>query len=183
VNLPNKLTISRIILTVIFLFLVFGHGLFYKIAALAVFLAAALTDLLDGCLARSRNMITDFGRLMDPIADKVLTLSAFFAFIEMRLIPAWMVIIIVLRELVITGLRISALTNKVVLPAEEGGKHKTVSQMAAIVIILFSLILEAAGISPAFLETAIYLVMLVTVALTIVSGGAFLYKNRALFKG
>lgn len=180
-NLPNKLTISRIILTFVFLLFLFGHGPAYKIAALFVFLLAALTDLLDGYLARSRNMITYFGRLMDPIADKILTLSAFFAFIEMELIPAWMVIIIVLRELIITGLRVLALTKKVVLPAEEGGKHKTVSQMSAIIIILISLIMKDAGFSPSFLETVIYAAMLVTVAFTLASGSTFFYKNRALF--
>ncbi|MCX5715560.1 MAG: CDP-diacylglycerol--glycerol-3-phosphate 3-phosphatidyltransferase [Candidatus Omnitrophica bacterium] len=181
-NLPNKLTVSRIILTAVFLLFLFGHGPAYKAAALFIFLLAALTDLLDGYLARTRNVITDFGRLMDPIADKVLTLSAFFAFIEMELIPAWMVIIIVMRELVITGLRILALTKKVVLPAEEGGKHKTVSQMFAIIIILVSLIMKDAGFNPSFMETVIYIAMLITVAFTLISGSTFFYRNRAVFK-
>jgi CDP-diacylglycerol--glycerol-3-phosphate 3-phosphatidyltransferase len=119
---------------------------------------------------------------MDPVADKVLTLSAFFAFIEMRLIPAWMVVVIVLRELIITGLRLLALTNKVVLPAEEGGKHKTVSQMTAIIIILSSLIMEELGFSVSCLEAVIYTAMLVTVALTLISGLSFFYKNRTVFK-
>lgn len=189
-NLPNKLTILRILLTFVFMFLLFSRGAAAKIAALAVFLAAALTDLFDGYLARKRNMITDFGKLMDPIADKILVLSAFFAFIELELVPAWMVVLIVLRELVVTGIRLLALTKKVVLPAQEGGKHKTVSQMAAIFIILIFMILKEVGtglpglwtpVVEAHFKNLIFIIMLITTALTLISGGAFLYRNRTLF--
>lgn len=168
----------------------FGHGLTAKIMALLVFLAASLTDLCDGYFARRYNTITDFGKFMDPVADKILVLAAFFAFIELRLVPAWMVIIIVLREFVVTGLRILALTKNIVLPAQEGGKHKTISQMAAIFIILISLALKEIGIkinslwSPAienYFRNIIFLVMFIAIALTLISGSAFLYKNRSLF--
>lgn len=191
-NLPNRLTIWRIFLTVIFILVLFSHGLLAKICALVVFLIASLTDLYDGYLARKYHMITDFGKFMDPIADKILILSAFFAFIELELVPAWMVVIIVLRELIITGLRSMALMKKIVLPADEGGKNKTVSQMVAVFTILIFLVLKEAAIkfpsiwSPQveiYFKNVIFIVMLIATAFTIISGSAFLYKNRALFKG
>ena len=178
-NLPNKLTVSRIFLTFMFMLFLFSDGLTARILALAVFLTASLTDLWDGYLARKYNMITDFGKFMDPIADKILTLSAFFAFIQLGLVPAWMVVIIVFREFIVTGLRLFALTKKRVLPAEEGGKHKTVSQMTAIFLILAFLIFKEIGLKvPGFWIPA---VMLVTTALTLISGASFLYRNRAIF--
>ncbi len=189
-NLPNKLTMLRIILTFVFMLLLFSHGVLAKSAALIIFVAACVTDLYDGYIARRRNMITDFGKFMDPIADKILVLSAFFAFIEMNLIPAWMVLVIVLREFVVTGIRFLALTKKMVLPAEEGGKHKTVSQMAAIFIILLFLIfreicMEIPGYWVPAIENsfkdAIFILMIFVTALTLISGAAFLYKNRSLF--
>lgn len=167
----------------------FNHGLTAKIMSLVVFLIASFTDLYDGYLARKHNMITDFGKFMDPIADKILILSAFFAFIELELVPAWMVLIIVLREFIVTGLRLLALTKNIVLPAQEGGKHKTVSQMTAIFIILISLVLKEIGmkfpfLSSAVVETyfrnAIFVVMFITTALTLISGSSFLWRNRSL---
>jgi CDP-diacylglycerol---glycerol-3-phosphate 3-phosphatidyltransferase len=190
-NLPNKLTISRIFLTFVFMLFLFGHGLVAKVFALLVFLAASLTDFSDGYLARKYNMITDFGKLMDPIADKILVLSVFLAFIELELVPAWMVAIIVLRELTITGLRLLALTKKVVLPANEGGKHKTASQMTAIFVILLSLILKEIGMkfpllwtssTEIYFRSAVYILMFITTALTLISGSCFLYRNRTLFR-
>ena len=158
--------------------------------ALFTFLIACATDLYDGYLARRNNMITDFGKFMDPIADKVLVLSAFFAFIELSLIPAWMVVMIVSREFVVTGIRFLALTKKMVLPAQEGGKHKTVSQMAAIFIILIFLIFKEICVKipgywfPAVesvFKNAIFILMIIVTTLTLISGVAFLYKNRSLF--
>lgn len=180
-NLPNKLTISRIVLTFLFMLLLFSHGLTVKIMALFTFLAASLTDLCDGYFARKYNAVTEFGKFMDPIADKILVLAAFFAFIELELVPAWMVVVIVLRELIITGMRLFALTKNIVLPAQEGGKHKTASQMIAILVILVSLILKEVGIR--FPAEAIYILMLITTALTLISGSSFLYRNRAVFRG
>lgn len=190
-NTPNKLTIARIVLTFIFMLFLFIQGLAAKITALVLFLLASLTDLIDGRIARRYNMITDFGRFMDPIADKILVLSAFLAFIELELVPAWMVVLIVLREFVVTGLRLLALTKRKVLPARGGGKHKTASQITAIIIILLSLILKEVGLYfPSFwtitieqcFRNAIFIVMLITTAFTLISGGRFLYKNRDMFK-
>ena len=132
-NLANKLTISRIVLAGIFILFLFIRGPGAKFMALAIFMAACITDYYDGYIARKANSITSFGKLMDPIADKILVLGAFLAFVQMNIIPAWMVIIIITREFMITGIRILALSQKKVLAAESGGKHKTVSQMVAVI--------------------------------------------------
>ncbi|MGB3112317.1 MAG: CDP-diacylglycerol--glycerol-3-phosphate 3-phosphatidyltransferase, partial [Candidatus Omnitrophota bacterium] len=104
-NLPNKITLIRIALVFIFMLFLFMKGLTFKILALATFMLAAFSDYLDGFIAKRYGIVSDFGKLMDPIADKILTLAAFLAFVEMKLIPAWMVVIILMRELIITGIR------------------------------------------------------------------------------
>lgn len=189
-NLPNKLTIARIILAFVFILLLFMHGLGSKIAAFAVFLLASITDLLDGYLAKKNNQITDFGRLMDPIADKILILSAFLAFVELGLVPAWMVVIILFREMAVTGLRILALNKGKVIAADSGGKHKAVSQVAAILAILLLLIFREAGPmtaafwsvrTEAIYKDSIYALMLITVVLTLISGVSYLIKNREVY--
>jgi len=189
-NLPNKLTIARIFLAFAFIFFLFIHGLGAKIAAFAIFLLASLTDLLDGYLAKKNNQITDFGRLMDPIADKILILSAFLAFVELGLVPAWMVVIILFREVAVTGLRALALSKGRVVPADSGGKHKTVSQVVAILAILLLIIFKAAGPAAsafwsakteAIYKDSIYVLMLITVALTLISGISYLVKNREVY--
>jgi len=178
-NLPNKITIARILLTFIFMFFLFSKGLVFKMLALATFLVASASDFLDGYLARKRNMITDFGRLMDPIADKVLVLAAFLAFVELRLVPAWMVVLIISRELIITGVRIMASTKGSVLSASLAGKHKTVSQILAIFAILCYLILREIGVR--IPEYWIILLMFVTVVLTMASGVFYLIRNKNIF--
>src|SRR5882762_7549558 len=128
-NLPNKLTISRFILTIAFLAVIFSQSRYHETISLILFGAASLTDYFDGKIARDRKLITNFGVLMDPLADKILVCSAFIAFVGINWIPAWMVVIIVARELAITGLRLLAASKNVVLAAEGYGKHKTVSQI------------------------------------------------------
>lgn len=188
-NLPNKITIGRIILTFVFMILLFSGGVLYKIFALIVFVLAALSDLLDGYLAKRNNDVTDFGKLMDPIADKILVLAAFLAFVEMQLVPAWMVVIIIFRELAITGLRILALAKKEILPASMEGKHKTVSQMVSIFTILVFIVVREMGIrffdiwgvkAEHWFKNMIFLLMLITVALTLISGVSYLWKNRKI---
>ena len=178
------------VLTVVFLFLLFAHGTLAKVSALFTFLLASLTDFLDGFLAKKNNEITDFGKLMDPIADKILVLSAFLAFVELKIVPAWMIIIIIFREVAITGLRGLAFTKGKVIPADDGGKHKTISQMAAIFIILLFLIFKDAGTTTfefwnnnteIFYRDSIFVVMIVTVLLTLISGTAYLVKNREVY--
>ncbi len=185
-NLPNKITLSRIGLAFIFMFFLFCRGIVAKYLALFTFILASLTDLIDGRIARKRNLENDFGRLMDPIADKILILAAFLAFVEMKIIPAWMAIIIIFRELVITGLRVIAAGRGVILSASLAGKHKTVSQMVTIISILLFLIIRASAQelwSPLwelwFKRGAFYL-MLITVVLTLISGISYIVKNRKL---
>lgn len=189
-NLPNKLTLSRIVLTVIFLFFLFAYGVAYKIAALAIFTIAAFTDFLDGHIAKKYGLVSDFGRFMDPIADKVLTLSAFLAFVEMGFVPAWMVIIIIFREFIITGIRLMALRKKRVIEATLAGKHKTASQMFAIFSILIFIILREVGYtlefwtpkSEYYFEMTIFYMVFITVVLTLISGASFFIRNRDILE-
>ena len=140
-NLANKITIARIVLTFVFIY-IFPKGFIFKVAGFFVFSLAAVSDLLDGWVAKHKNQITDFGKILDPIADKILVLSAFLIFLQMQLIDAWMVIVIISRELGITGLRLFALSKGKVLAAEKAGKHKTVSQMVSIFMIMGFVILK-----------------------------------------
>jgi len=204
VNLPNKLTVSRLVLTVLFLWAMFSRSPVNDTLALVFFCAAGLTDFLDGRIARSRNLITNFGVLMDPLADKILTCSAFIALVERHMqnvpdavitignlslrpkVEAWMVVIIVARELAITGLRLLAASKNVVLAAERYGKHKTISQIVAIIALL---VLESyvewwpwlQGLfkpwAPAFTMLALWL----TVVLTATSGLLYLWRNRRIY--
>lgn len=189
-NLPNKLTVLRIALVFVFIPLLFIHGLAAKVGAFLVFLAASLTDMLDGYIAKKNNQITDFGRLMDPIADKILILSAFLAFVELDLVPAWMVVIIIFREVTVTGLRILALGQGKVISADSGGRHKTVSQVLVVLAILLLIIFREAGPSMAGLwsdrvefvyKETIFVLMLITVVLTLISGISYLIKNREVY--
>ncbi|MCQ9207966.1 MAG: CDP-diacylglycerol--glycerol-3-phosphate 3-phosphatidyltransferase [Omnitrophica bacterium] len=183
-NLANKITLSRIGLTFVFMFFLFSQGLVAKYLALITFVFASLTDLLDGHIARKRKTENDFGRLMDPIADKILVLAAFLAFVEMKIIPAWMVIIIIFRELVITGLRIIAATRGKVLSASLAGKHKTVSQMVAIISILIFLIIKESAqglwgpVWELWFERSVFYLMLVTVIFTLISGLSYIIRNK-----
>lgn len=190
-NLPNKLTLLRILLTFVFMLFLFSGGLAAKIAALIVFSVAALTDLLDGMIAKSRNLITNFGKIMDPIADKILVLAAFLSFIQLQLIPAWMVIAIIARESLITSLRLFALSRAVVIAASPGGKQKTVSQIAAIFVILLSLIFKEVMKQyfpgqPSYdkvIGSIVYWAMFSTVVLTLISGLSYMWAHRHLFLG
>jgi|ERR1035437_8955604 CDP-diacylglycerol--glycerol-3-phosphate 3-phosphatidyltransferase len=195
-NLPNKLTVSRFVLTVVFLWALFWPWPipFRNTFALFFFCLAGVTDFLDGRIARSRNLITNFGILMDPLADKIMTCSAFIAFVEStHLHPgapvkmaAWMVVVIVARELTITGLRLLAASKNIVLAAERYGKHKTISQIVTIIALLVVDACEEwpvawknlfAPWTPLFAEIMLWL----TVGLTALSGIIYLWRNRALY--
>ena len=189
-NISNKLTVLRIILAFVFMAFLFTEGLIFKIIAFLIFCFASFTDFFDGWLARKRNEITDLGKLLDPIADKVLVLAAFLSFVEMHLIWAWMVVIIIIRELLITGLRILAITRGRVLEAGAAGKHKTVSQMLTIFFVLIVLIVREIGVQQDFwsanIENAvncgIIVLMCITVALTVGSGFSYLWLNRKIIR-
>ncbi len=196
-NLPNKLTVSRFGFTAAFLAAFFAESLPYnKTWALLFFCLGGFTDFLDGEIARRRNLITNFGILMDPLADKILVCSAFIAFVEARpygvpLVEAWMVVVIVGRELAITGLRMLAASKNLVLAAEGLGKHKTVSQIAAIISILvlvahpeWGALGRPFGVVVAGHPWVWWLAGFakwLAVALTIFSGGMYLWRNRAVY--
>lgn len=186
-NLPNKLTISRIILTFIFMFFLFSRGVCAKSLALVTFALASFTDYYDGYLARKTGQITNLGKILDPIADKVLTLAAFLVFVELGLIEAWMVVIIIMRELFVTGVRLVAVGKGIVLAAEQGGKHKTVFQVVAIFLILIFIVIKEAAIgiwtpgSELWFRRVIFYVMLVVVTLTLTSALSFIRKNNRVF--
>jgi CDP-diacylglycerol--glycerol-3-phosphate 3-phosphatidyltransferase len=185
-TLPTKLTLSRILLTFVLMWLVFVPGWAPKVWALACFLAASLTDWLDGYLARRWRQITPLGILLDPIADKVLVLGSFLAFVQLRLVPAWMVLVILLRELLITGVRLYAVGRHIVIPAAAEGKHKAVSQMVAIFLVLVLLLLQerlgpesASGVL-AWMPQLILGAMWIAVVLTVISGVSFFWRNRSV---
>lgn len=189
-NLPNKLTVLRIVLAAAFLLFLFSKGITSKVIALFIFLLASFTDFLDGFLAKRANQITDFGKLMDPIADKILVLAAMLAFVEMGIIAGWMVVAIVFREIVITGLRVLALNKGKVMPSDSGGKHKTVWQIFAIFFILVFIIFKEGGTRyfgfwnssvELFYRDMIFLLMFVTVVFTLSSGVSYLIKNRDVY--
>lgn len=191
-NLPNKLTVSRFGLTAAFLVAFFCERIPYnETAALVLFCLGGITDFLDGEIARRRKLITNFGILMDPLADKILVCSAFIAFVERGLVEAWMVVIIVGRELAITGLRLLAASQNRVLAAESFGKHKTISQITTVIATLvlvshaqwgafgtlFTFPINGKAWAWWFTEIAKWL----TVVLTVFSGAMYLWRNRALY--
>ena len=184
-NLPNRLTLARLAFTAFFVLCFTLDFPFRFTVAFFIFLVAALTDMLDGIIARRWNLITDFGKLMDPLADKILTASAFICLIGFQAIPAWAVILIISREFLITGLRSLAAAKGLVIPADNLGKHKTTWQMITIIYFLFLLALGETG-HPTWLGMAwlfgTHLLVPITVLLSIYSGLAYLFKNRDLIK-
>ncbi len=184
-NLPNKLTIFRMVLIVPFVLLLLGsHQEWGWFAALfggilgyadyiaaAIFILASLTDLLDGKIARKYNLVTNFGKFMDPLADKLLVCSALICLVEMGRIPAWMVIIIISREFIISGFRLVASDRGVVIAASYWGKFKTTFQMIAVVLLIVDLKNEVMQ----FLTAACVWIALI---LTVVSLVDYIVKNR-----
>ena len=169
-NLPNKLTIFRVILIPFFVvLLLFDITAYDKWIALAIFIVASLTDFLDGHIARKNNLVTNFGKFMDPLADKLLVCSAMICMVELSRIPAWVVIIIIAREFIISGFRLVASDNGVVIAASYWGKFKTTFQILMICLMI-------ADLPPLALVTQI--VMWVAVALTVVSLVDYLIKNK-----
>lgn len=135
-NLPNRLTVSRFFLTILFVVVVSTEFPYHYAVALGLFVLAALTDYVDGELARRWRMITDFGKLMDPLVDKIMTAAAFVCLVPLKAIPAWAAIIVISREFLITGLRLLAISKGRVLAADRIGKHKTSWQIATVIFFL-----------------------------------------------
>ncbi|MDD5513331.1 MAG: CDP-diacylglycerol--glycerol-3-phosphate 3-phosphatidyltransferase, partial [Candidatus Omnitrophica bacterium] len=186
----NKITMFRIFLTAVFiLFLIWWEKIWWtKLISLLIFSLAALSDFLDGLIAKRRNMITDFGKLMDPIADKILVLAAFAAFLQLQIINVWMFMVIISREILITSLRLFALNKGKVLSASKAGKHKTASQMVVIFFILVFVVFQEVMKRffvwnpnwDNFFKWSIYLLMLFTVGVTLYSGLSYLWENRKI---
>lgn len=173
-NLPNKLTTMRMALVPVFIVL---YLMDHHYTAAAVFIAASLTDFLDGHLARKHNLVTNFGKIMDPLADKLLVTSALVCMVQTGVVPGWMVIVILAREFAITGLRSVAASEGVVIAAAWSGKIKTVTQMIAIIFLLignwpFELI------SVPFAQIMLW----IAVIMTVYSGAEYIYKSRELFR-
>ena len=175
-NLPNKLTILRVIMIpffVAFLMLENGANTTYRYIAAALFIIASLTDLLDGKIARKYNLVTNFGKFMDPLADKLLVCSALICMIELGQLPAWMVIIIISREFIISGFRLVASDNGVVIAGSYWGKFKTTFQMIGVVLLILNI--------PA-LSMVTDIVIWIAVALTVISLVDYIVKNAGVLK-
>ncbi|MEM7600483.1 MAG: CDP-diacylglycerol--glycerol-3-phosphate 3-phosphatidyltransferase [Verrucomicrobiota bacterium] len=189
-NLPNQLTVARLFLSFVFVALLSLEGVeLMKTAALIVFVIAAITDFLDGYLARKHQLITNFGKLMDPLADKVLMCAGFVLLTRLELIPAWMVVVILSREFLVTGLRLLASAEGVVLAAEALGKYKTIFQIVTVIYFLIYLASQDQWLSflkPVFDSFYLgpdHLGMLlnwISLILTLWSGCSYVWKNRKM---
>lgn len=177
-NLPNRLTMLRICFIPVFLVFYLGSVFGYPIdqyVALAIFVLASATDALDGYIARSRGLITNFGKLMDPLADKILVISALTAMVEKALLPSWVVITIIARELLITGFRLLAVEQGIVIAAGIWGKLKTITQTVLVVYLLM-------GLTGGMYSIIANILIVIAVALTIISGLEYILKNPTVFK-
>ena len=166
-NLPNQLTLLRIILILPFLLVLYLDVPYAEYIALAIFVAASLTDMLDGQIARKRNLITDFGKFADPLADKMLVTAAMLWFVEQGQMPAWALLIVIVREFAVSGLRMVASDQGRVIAAGWSGKVKTAATMICIVLMFLPI--------PPWLNTACVAVI---VATTLYSGVEYFLKNR-----
>ena len=176
-NLPNKLTLFRVVLIPFFVFFLLapyfeGYG---NYIAVAIFIVASITDFLDGKIARKYNLVTNFGIFMDPLADKLLVCSALICLIQLELIPAWVVIIIIAREFIISGFRLVASDNGVVIAASYWGKFKTAFQMLTVIVLILNI--------PNKVFTILGTVLIyVSLALTVISLIDYIAKNKDVLK-
>lgn len=177
-NLANKITIVRILMIPIFIVILLS-GLIApplsRYIALIIFIIASLTDALDGYIARSRNMITNLGKFMDPLADKMLVISAMIALVQLGNLQAWIVIVIVAREFIVTGFRLIAASNNIIIAASWWGKLKTISQMLMVISLL-------ANINEVIFIAINSLLIALATAFTIISGVDYIVKNIGVLK-
>lgn len=171
-NTANKLTMLRVIMIPVFMAALYVEFPFHMIVALTVFILASVTDFIDGYIARNFNQITDFGKFMDPLADKLLVTSAMLWFVEVGQMSAWVLLIVIAREFAVSGLRMVAAPKGVVIAAGWSGKIKTASTMVCICLMLLPI--------PEILNTICVVVILVT---TVWSGIEYFVKNKSVFSG
>ncbi len=176
-NLPNKLTVARIAMTALMVLFLLLNGPVWAWLAAAMYIAASLTDFFDGRIARSRGLITNFGKFMDPLADKILNYSVMIVLIPERLIPPVALVVILFREFVVSGIRLSAAEQGRVVAANIWGKLKTLVQDLSLVAIL---ILRAVDV--AWLEALAAALLWVCVGLTVISGGVYVWQNRDVLR-
>ncbi len=184
-NLPNRITLARICMVPLFVLLMFWNFPGHDIWAAVVFIVAAATDGIDGHIARSRHLITNLGKFLDPLADKILVSAALISFVGLHRAPAWVVILIIFREFAITGFRSIAVQAGVVLAASPLGKIKTVTQMIACVLLLIcqSPAMGNLLISPRFLWVASQIMLYVALFFTLYSGWDYISRNKKVLKG
>lgn len=174
-NIANKLTMLRVLLIPVFLIILyFFPSSNANYIAAVVFIIASLTDFLDGYLARSRNLVTNFGKFMDPLADKLLVAAALIYFVEIGKISAWIVIIIISREFVISGVRLVAANSGKVIAAGWWGKVKTFTTMIMIIVVLFNFQLP-------YIEYIELILIYASMILTVISAVEYIYKNVEVF--
>ncbi|WP_167956691.1 CDP-diacylglycerol--glycerol-3-phosphate 3-phosphatidyltransferase [Anaerosporobacter faecicola] len=175
-NLPNKLTIARICMIPLFVFFLLTDLVPYSnYVSVAIFIVACLTDALDGHIARKYNLISNFGKFMDPLADKLLVCSALVCFVQMHLVPAWIIIVIISREFIISGFRLIASDNGLVLAASWWGKFKTASQMIMSILLIVNF-------DGDFFNTLEQVFIYLALALTVISLIDYLIKNKNVLK-
>lgn len=181
-NLPNKLTFMRLVLAVPFIYCLQEStgNTTYRLIAFTIFIVASLTDWLDGYIARKYSLITDLGKIMDPLADKILVISAMVLFVKLDYIPAWMSIVVIAREFLISGIRTIAAAKGEVIPAGMLGKYKTTTQMVVIVIMLFFGLGETEEVTQLYKKIYYYITM-IPVGLTIWSGWEYSVKAKHYF--
>ncbi|MGN0242698.1 MAG: CDP-diacylglycerol--glycerol-3-phosphate 3-phosphatidyltransferase [Lachnospiraceae bacterium] len=173
-NLPNKLTVLRVCMIPFFLFFLMMEQIpAHNWIALVIYVAACITDTIDGYIARRDNLITDFGKFMDPLADKLLVCSALIALVELELIPAWIVIVIIAREFIISGFRLVASDNGVVIAASPWGKVKTIVQMVATILLI-------ADIHVTWIAFITEVLVYLALVLTVISLVDYIYKNKQI---
>jgi CDP-diacylglycerol--glycerol-3-phosphate 3-phosphatidyltransferase len=188
-NLPNILTIGRILVTPLFIILLFYDHPYAKSWALLIFVVAMLTDIFDGYYARKYNLVTDYGRFLDPLADKVMVLSALISFAVMDVIPYWMVSLIIFRDLFVTGLRMAMSSKDKTMVTSNIAKRKTLSQVLIIIFILLNIGFNSLSISwigeiilfSKQYELIYYCTFLVTV-FTVFTGFTYIYTNRSVIR-
>ncbi|MGN0444566.1 MAG: CDP-diacylglycerol--glycerol-3-phosphate 3-phosphatidyltransferase [Acutalibacteraceae bacterium] len=178
INLPNRLTILRMVLTPFLVYFMLTDWRFSPLLSFIIFAAASITDFIDGKIARDRNLVTDFGKFLDPIADKIVVLSILICMITKGLCSPVVVVIVIFREFIVSSLRLLAATNSVVLAAEKSGKVKTAFQMLSVTLVLALCSVQSLFGAEIPVKTISNILMWITAALTLYSGVEYIVRNR-----